>query len=75
MTDRINAAAYIADLEAKLAKKDMLMQAGFAEYERRLALAVWALEAGVAFTSEHGGAAKFLKIARTTLAQLKGEAE
>jgi hypothetical protein len=38
--------------------------------QAQLAKARSALEAGIACTSEHGGAAKFLKIARETLALL-----
>ena len=41
--------------------------------ETKLAKAVEALEEGVRCTSEHGGAAKFLRIARKALAELKGE--
>jgi chromosome segregation ATPase len=43
------------------------------ELKAKLAKAMGALEEGVRCTSEHGGAAKFLRIARTTLAELKGE--
>ena len=42
------------------------------ELEAKLAKAVEALEEGVRCTSEHGGAAKFLNIARAALAELKG---
>lgn len=42
------------------------------EAEAQLAKAVEALEAGVICTTKHGGAAEFLRIARTTLAELKG---
>jgi ribosomal protein S27E len=41
--------------------------------EAKLAKAVDALEAGVICTTKHGGAAEFLRIARTTLAELKGQ--
>lgn len=41
--DRIGTQA-VRDLEAKLAKVEVSMQAGFAEYERRLAKAVEALQ-------------------------------
>jgi hypothetical protein len=43
------------------------------ELEAKLAKAVEALEAGIVCTTKHGGAAEFLRIARTTLAELKGE--
>jgi predicted nucleic acid-binding Zn-ribbon protein len=42
------------------------------EAEAKLAKAVEALEAGVICTTKHGGAAEFLRIARTTLTELKG---
>jgi hypothetical protein len=41
--------------------------------EAKLAKAVEALEAGVICTTKHGGAAEFLRIARATLAELKGQ--
>jgi hypothetical protein len=41
--------------------------------EAKLAKAMEALEIGMTCTEEHGGAAKFLRIARTTLAELNGE--
>jgi len=43
------------------------------ELEAKLKMAIEALEAGVICTTKHGGAAEFLRIARTTLADLKGE--
>jgi hypothetical protein len=43
------------------------------ELEAKLAKAVDALEAGVICTTKHGGAAEFLRIARATLAELKGQ--
>ena len=43
------------------------------ELEAKLAKAVEALEAGVICTTKHGGAAEFLRIARATLAELKGQ--
>ena len=43
------------------------------ELEAKLAKAVEALEAGIVCTTKHGGAAEFLRIARATLAELKGE--
>jgi ADP-dependent phosphofructokinase/glucokinase len=43
------------------------------ELEAKLAKAVDALEAGVICTTKHGGAAEFLRIARTALAELKGQ--
>ena len=43
------------------------------ELKAKLAKAVDALEAGVICTTKHGGAAEFLRIARTTLAELKGQ--
>jgi len=49
------------------------LEAKLSESEALLAKAVEALEEGMRCTSEHGGAAKFLRIARTTLAELKGE--
>jgi|DEB0MinimDraft_6_1074348.scaffolds.fasta_scaffold06150_8 hypothetical protein len=60
--------------EAKLAKNEALMQAGFAEYEHRLAKAVEALEKlarlgnGDLYGNSDGN-----MIARTTLAELKGD--
>ena len=42
--DRWEAADEITRLRAEVAKRDALMEAGFAEYERRLAKAVEALE-------------------------------
>ena len=45
------------------------------EAQAKLAKALGALEAGMSFTSEHYGAAKFLKLARTTLAELKGKTD
>jgi hypothetical protein len=42
--------------------------------EAQLALAMEALRDGMALTSEHGGAAKFLKLARTVLAEIGGDA-
>ena len=74
MTKRIKQLAAInEELEAKLAMVEALMDAGFAEYERRLVKVVDALEAGVICTTKHGGAAEFLRIARTTIAELKGQ--
>ena len=64
--DRIGTQA-VRDLEAKLAKQEALMAAVFAEYERRLAKAVEALETIVA----NGGAGSY-HLARTTLAEIKG---
>jgi hypothetical protein len=46
------------------------LEAKLSESEALLAKAVEALEEGMRCTSEHGGAAKFLRIARTTLAEL-----
>jgi predicted amidohydrolase len=43
------------------------------ELEAKLAKAVEALEAGVICTTKHGGAAEFLRIARATLAELRGQ--
>jgi hypothetical protein len=68
------AEAKIEELEASLAEQvewvrrlaDDLIVA-----EAKLAKAVDALEAGVICTTKHGGAAEFLRIARTTLAELK----
>jgi plasmid stabilization system protein ParE len=70
MADRIEA------LEAlyQAAVQDALAAEAYAEeLEAKLAKAVDALEAGMSFTLEHYGAAKFLKLARTTLAELKGQ--
>jgi hypothetical protein len=50
-------------------------EAEIEELEAKLAKAVDALEAGVICTTKHGGAAEFLRIARTTLAELKGQAD
>ena len=68
----------IEELEANVMKAS---NAAFLEKRRadeaqaKLAKALRALEAGMSFTSEHYGAAKFLKLARTTLAELKGETD
>jgi hypothetical protein len=50
-------------------------EAEIEELEAKLAKAVDALEAGVICTTKHGGAAEFLRIARTALAELKGQAD
>jgi hypothetical protein len=50
-------------------------EAKIEELEAKLAKAVDALEAGVICTTKHGGAAEFLRIARTALAELKGQAD
>ena len=59
--------ARIEDLEAKLAKQEALMDAGFAEYERRLAKAVEALHQ---IAGKKDYADDPWSIARTTLAEL-----
>ena len=77
--DRIEQlAATNEELEANVMKAS---NAAFLEKRRadeaqaKLTKAVEALEAGMSFTSEHYGAAKFLKLARTTIAELKGETD
>lgn len=49
------------------------LETELAELKDKLAKAVGALGAGIACTQEHYGAAKFLKIACTTLAELTEE--
>ena len=66
------------ELEAKLAKQEALMDAGFAEYERRLAKAVEALDEAVYLLApDEEDMAKKAGVYRvvTTLAELKGETD
>jgi hypothetical protein len=83
--DLARAQARIKELEADLRKMalDYLAAEGQAAEayqaqlaaEHKLTKAVKALEAGIVCTTKHGGAAEFLRIARTTLAELKGETD
>jgi len=61
----------IEELEAKLEKNEALMQAGFAEYERRLAKAVEAMEFWLQAQEPDVDAA--INLMQATLAELKGE--
>jgi len=74
-SDRLAAADRIEELEAKLAKKDMLMQAGFAEYERRLALAAGALGTAKSEMRDWGPDHPSMQQIDTTIAQLKGKTD
>jgi len=58
--------------EAKLAKAEALMFAGFAEYERRLALSV-EFTKGVIRHAGNSGDDYLAEQARTTLTELKGQ--
>ena len=78
--NKVSDAYRIEELEAKLKwvleERDAtfaLMLKRLESAEAKLAKAVEALEIGMTCTEEHGGAAKFLRIARTTLEELKGQ--
>jgi hypothetical protein len=69
----IEAADMMEALAAKLAKKDTLMQAGFAEYERRLALALGALETAKSEMRDWALDHPSMREIDTAIAQIKGE--
>jgi len=69
--DAAEAEAYADELEANLAKAEALMFAGFAEYERRLAKAMEAIEGLLAILPDDEGPE--IDYARTTIGALKGD--
>jgi hypothetical protein len=66
--------ARIEELEAKLAKCNALMHAGFAEYKRRLTRAVKALElADAALSGANMNMSVVEREVKATIAELEGE--